>query len=325
VLAAEQGLHLAEVILPRQARELVSRLSPRGVIIVPDGALHQLPFEALLLSNQPRPRYLLDVFPPINYAPSVAILMNLQQRARQIHDTPPSVLTVGDPQYAQRVDVAQTRGVAKVSRAAFLGLGGDLAALPGTAAECRRVAKAFSSLPVTLLSGPDATEDNVRKHIGGRRFVHLAAHGLVDQQYDNCFGAIALTPPQARGNLAENDGFLELREIQTLPLSDCELAVLSACQTVVGPNRPQEAGSSLAQAFLIAGARRVICSHWNVDDASTSEMMGIFFEHVAGMLERGERIDYAAALRAAQETLRAKSDHASPYYWAPFVLVGPAT
>ncbi|HKD37521.1 MAG TPA: tetratricopeptide repeat protein, partial [Pirellulales bacterium] len=82
MLAAEQGTQLAEVILPREVRKRIEDRQPREITIVPDGGLHQLPFEALLLEAGDSPRYLLDVFPPITYAPSATILANLKSRVR---------------------------------------------------------------------------------------------------------------------------------------------------------------------------------------------------------------------------------------------------
>ncbi len=234
------------------------------------------------------------------------------------------MLTVGNPHYPEAAARPDSSAVAALSRAAYLELGGVLPPLPGTSRECARVAAAFPSANVTHLEFDDATESNVRRQIAGRRYVHLAAHGLVDQQHGNLFGAIALTPGPTAAASSDDDGFLSLHEIHALPLKGCELVALSACQTNVGPDRPLEAGTSLAQAFLAAGSRRVICSHWNVDDASTAELMGAFFEGVAKAEKGGEPVNYARLLQEARKTVRANPHWASPYYWAPFVLVGPA-
>src|SRR5262249_36739570 len=122
VMAADQGAALAEVLVPRSVRSLVEKRMPASVIIVPDGALHELPFEALLLESQP-PKYLLDVFPPISYAPSANILMNLIER--QTDDgANRSVLTVGNPKYIESATVLASnsqRSLAAASRAAYLG------------------------------------------------------------------------------------------------------------------------------------------------------------------------------------------------------------
>ena len=65
IQAGDQGTQLAEVLVPPAVRNAVYKRAPQSVIIVPDGALCELPFEALLLERQPKPKYLLDVFPPI--------------------------------------------------------------------------------------------------------------------------------------------------------------------------------------------------------------------------------------------------------------------
>jgi CHAT domain-containing protein len=155
--------------------------------------------------------------------------------------------------------------------------------------------------------------------------VHLAAHGLVDQQYQNLFGALALTPPENfQTATTENDGFLSLFEIYGLPLKNCELVVLSACQTNVGPDRPLEAGSTMARAFLAAGARRVVCSHWDVDDESTAELIGAFAASIGQSLRARQEPNYAIALADARKYVRNQPKWSSPYHWAPFVLIGPA-
>ena len=97
---------------------------------------------------------------------------------------------------------------------------------------------------------------------------------------------------------ADDDGFLSLHEIYPLPLQDCELAVLSACETNVGPQRPLEAGVTLASGFLAAGARRVVASHWSVDDQSTAELMSTFFAE-ATTPQQGVKVNYAKALQKA--------------------------
>src|SRR5262249_12142708 len=81
VPAADHRTPLAEVLVPRSVRNIVEHRGPQCVMIVPDGALDELPFESLLLESRPSPKYLFDVFPPIAYAPSANILVNLIDRA----------------------------------------------------------------------------------------------------------------------------------------------------------------------------------------------------------------------------------------------------
>src|SRR5205085_11593669 len=142
-------------------------------------------------------------------------------------------------------------------------------------------------------------------------------------RFGNLFGALALTPPPPGKETAEEDGFLSLHEIYALPLAKCDLAVLSACVTNVGPQRPLEGGVTLAGGFLAAGARRVVASHWSVDDRSTAELIEAFFKEVTAAGSRSRPVSYPEALWKARQQVRSRARWSSPFYWSPFVLVGP--
>jgi CHAT domain-containing protein len=131
-------------------------------------------------------------------------------------------------------------------------------------------------------------------------------------------GALALAP--GTGKEEDDDGLLNLSEIYELPLSHCELAVLSACQSNIGPTRKLEAGSTLTRAFLSAGAARVVSSLWLVDDASTAAMMDELAKSIAESLQAGSPPNYAEALQQARRRVRQSKEHEEwrrPHYWAP--------
>jgi CHAT domain-containing protein/tetratricopeptide (TPR) repeat protein len=303
---------LADVLLPPAARQRIKALAPENLIVVPDGALHKLPFEALLLRSDPRPSYVLDELPPLAYAPSVASLTLLAERrpaSRRLR----SLLTLADPAYPQAVKRGeQRRGAQPMAWGQFL-------PLPNTWKESKRIQRFFAKDEILALRGTAAAKKELKKALPGRQVVHIAAHGIADERFGNQFGALVLTPAPP-----ENDGFLALHEIYTLKLDSCELAVLSACVTNVGPQLPLEAGVTLAGGFLAAGAHRVVASHWGVDDESTAELMATFFQKVTADAKAGRPVAYARALQQARLKVRARTDWSSPYFWAPFVLVGPA-
>jgi len=93
--------------------------------------------------------------------------------------------------------------------------------------------------------------------------------------------------------------------------------VLSACRTALGPDVRGEGLVGLTRGFWYAGAPRVVASLWDVRDQATAELMRRFYR---GLLKDGLRP--AAALRAAQVSMRRQERWASPYYWAGFVLQG---
>jgi CHAT domain-containing protein len=315
---------LGEILLPADARNRIRALAPEIAIVVPDGALHKLPFEALLLPAKAGPAYVLDELPPLAYAPSVAILDRLTDPKPASPDSLRSLLTVANPAYptagtapprAERP--APSTGLAPTT------LWDKFPMLKHAGDESKRVSDCFDPTQVKALTGEQATKTALIVGLPGRRVVHIAAHGIADTSFDNHFGALVLTPPPPGKDASDDNGFLSLHEIYQLPLDQCELAILSACVTNVGPQPPLEAGVTLATGFLAAGARRVVASHWGVDDESTSELMAAFVQEVKAA-RPGEPGLFARALKQARLRVRSRAVWSAPYFWAPFVLVGPA-
>src|SRR5262249_1494043 len=148
----------ADVFMPTVLRERLRKLRPECVVIVPDGPLHKLPLEALVVEAGASPRYLLDELPPTVYAPSLAALVLLANRPAPGAHAPRSLLTVSNPAYRAR----------------------GLPLLPGTAEESRAVRRHFDPAAVTALEGERATRAAVVAALPGRRFIHLAAHCFSD-------------------------------------------------------------------------------------------------------------------------------------------------
>jgi CHAT domain-containing protein/tetratricopeptide (TPR) repeat protein len=320
---ARVGRVLADTLFPEALRKQLTSRAPATLIVVPDGALHHLPFEALVWESSPQVKFAIDALPPIAYVPSCRILDSLRSRDAVSGDVFGRLLTVGDPAYPPPDEAVEAQVSSSTAQDDSM-WGRPLERLPGSAAECREIQALFASRgePILLL-GADADERRVVGAVAGRGVVHFAVHGLVDERYDNLFGALALTPPSSPAGDSLFDGFLTYGEIVRMPLDSCELAVLSACETNVGPERPLEAASSLAQAFFAAGARHVVASHWNVSDESTRILMVAFLKAVARQQTDGVRIDHATALQAARRVVRADARWKTPRYWAPFIITGP--
>jgi CHAT domain-containing protein len=289
-----------------------------------------LPFESLVLperfgGSERKIRYVVDELPPIRYGPSLSVLAGILKRSVQTEANRARLLTVGNPAYppdARQNEIPSWQELLQQfpsqSRNPFL-------PLVHSEEECESVYASFDELPAAnriKLVETAATEAAVREHIGTSRFIHIAAHGCVDYRNDNLYGALVFAPGDAPSD-SQNDGLMQLREIYGLDLSRCELAVLSACQTYAGPERPLEAGTSMARAFLEQGARRVVCSQWSTDDQATTDFMKAFFNSIRSTRQAGRDVDYAQALHDAKRALRRDSKRGSlPKYWSPFVLVG---
>jgi CHAT domain-containing protein/tetratricopeptide (TPR) repeat protein len=310
---------LGDIFLPPGARKMIRDSGAELVIVIPDGPLHKLPLETLVLGTDKGPRYLLEELPPVVYAPSSGILAYLVDRPRT-DKGPLSLLTVGNPDYPQAEPGAKVATTSRGNTSFVIGFRGQLPLLAGSMHESQVVSKYFPDRAVAL-SGPAATEKAVVTAMRGKQVIHIAAHGFADDRFGNLFGALALTPP-AKVTSADDDGFLSLHEIYQLPLESCELAVLSACQTNVGPQQPLESGVTLANGFLAAGARRVVASHWSVDDLSTAQLMETFFQELTRTYDRDHTIAAAESLKAARMRVRNEPRWASPFYWGPFVVMG---
>ncbi len=329
-LAALWKLLVPEVLKKSLLAGQVVRL-----IIVPDGPLALLPFEALVVQPGEEPKYFLDICPPITYSPSASVLANLEGRpAKGVGREP--VLTVGDPAYSGGEPALAV--AANESKTRFGAGGGRLSRLPFTAREVDWVVKGLeeNKMKATPLLGAKATEAAVRAAVAGRTWVHLACHGLSDPAHGNFYGALALTPGPKAATNPEDDGFLTLTEIYRLNLSSCEVAVLSACNTNFGPQQKGEGTWAVSRGFLVAGARRVVASNWLVDDESAASLISLFLTESTkprpvqppanppkGPVQKFTRALPATCLLKAKRWVRQQEAWKSPYYWASFVQIGP--
>ena len=99
-----------------------------------------------------------------------------------------------------------------------------------------------------------------------------------------------------------------------------DLVVLSACQSAQGRIYRSEGIVGLTRAFMYAGAPRVLCSLWKVDDEATQALMIKFYE--LWHPKTGEGLGAAEALKKAQEHVRSRPKWKHPYYWGAWVLWG---
>ena len=109
------------------------------------------------------------------------------------------------------------------------------------------------------------------------------------------------------------DGILTSKEIATLDLSNCKLAILSACETGLGAQLSNDGIFGLQRGLKLAGVNNIITSLWSVPDKSTREL----FEYFYSNLINGFSIENS--LRLARKELRKK--YTSPYYWGAFTLI----
>ncbi len=254
------------------------------LIIVPDGVLWDLPFQALQSSDR---RYLIERT-AISYAPSITVLREMLQLHRGTR-APRALLALGDP-----------------------GAGGEHA-LPETEREVRRLAQIYDTSSRVYV-GSEAREDRWKAEAPDYRVLHLATHGVLDNT-SPLYSHLLLAPPDGAH---QEDGMLEAWEIMNVPLR-ADLVILSACETARGRVAAGEGMLGLMWAVFVAGSPATLVSQWRVDSTSSTALMIAFHQQ---WNTEGGRVSKARALQAASIGILQTSGFSHPFYWAGFILAG---
>jgi CHAT domain-containing protein len=307
-----EGRQLYNAIFKPLETELASS---RKLIIVPDGTLAYLPFEALPVASEggrmtAAARYLLERF-SVSYAPSATALAAIKANRKERASQAKSLIAFGDPVYDPRQSEEDKSAALNLPSRDERGF--SFKRLPHTRTEVNDIASLFRKSAQQIYLGQEAREQNVKQAILAQyRYVHFAAHGLIDEQRPQRSGIVLST-----GGDEKEDGVLQMSEVVRLKLN-ADLVTLSACSTGLGKLINGEGIIGLTRSFFYAGASSVVISLWNVNDLATAELMKAFYQN----LNRGAAKD--EALRQAKLALMKSPNRAwkHPYFWASFVLMG---
>ena len=308
-----QASHRLFMTILEPAKEFLRR--GKTLIIIPDGILHYLPFEALV-SELPEDgeslayhslQYLVNSH-PIVYGHSASVMSKLSLN-RGLREFPEgkTFVAFGDPVFGKETKtldgILSTRGGSRAG----------LSRLPHSGDEVRRIAELFGEEAAGVYIREDATEANVKEegNLEDVRYVHFATHGIINEKQPD-FSGLVMT----QNENPDQDGFLEAAEIFNLKLN-ADLVTLSACESGLGRMIRGEGLVGLTRAFMYAGTPTVLVSLWSVYDRSTSELMVAFYDKLVN-----DKHNKAEALRAAQLSMIDGEVFSHPFYWAPFVLVG---
>jgi tetratricopeptide (TPR) repeat protein len=268
------------------------------LIVVADGPLNRLPFDALRLADG---RFVVQRF-AVSMTPSLAVAADLRAKSR-----PPvseaRILALGDPRFANEVSLGGG-SAAEIYREAFSTNGG-LPRLRGSATEAKLVA-GFARRSELRLRERASESYLKRAPLDSFDVVHLATHALVDER---SIARTALAVADGDGD----DGFIGPGELAALRL-DARLVVLSACRTARGVSVRGEGVQGLTAPLLAAGARAVLATQWRIRDTDAVQFVDDFY----GALARGNTVGDAA--RAAK--LAAIARGAPTATWAAFSVVG---
>jgi CHAT domain-containing protein/tetratricopeptide (TPR) repeat protein len=278
---------LYEMLVAPAAEELKGATD---LVIVPDGLLHTLPFQALLDGDG---KHLIERY-GVSYAPSVTALREMMK--------------LSDGRRSARRALSSASGMLAMGVSTFGDTGRRRAQnLPWAGEQVQEVAALFGTKGYTDAS---STEARAKLLMTRMRFVHFVTHGEVNQE-SPMFSTVVLK--KSRGE----DGLLYAREIAGLHLR-AELVTLAACETALGQETQGEGLLGLSWALFVAGVPSSVLTQWQVQDTSTNRLMLAFYRRLK---ETGFK-DKAGALRYAQKSLIESKEFAHPYYWAPVILTG---
>jgi CHAT domain-containing protein/tetratricopeptide (TPR) repeat protein len=335
-------------------------LKDRHLLIVPSGALTQLPFQVLITQKPSTTEDGPELFRraawlvkshALTVLPSVFSLRALRQMAKASHGDRP-LIGFGDPlldgpdaSYAEWANSARSRqscakapalrlAAASVERRGVLPLHLDSGVadvtqiraqvpLPETADELCAVADALGARGDEIRLGERATEAEIKR---------LNAAGELAKYRVIHFATHAALAGQVSSN--SEPGLLLTPPSTATALDDGYLSaseiaalnldadwiILSACNTAAGGAQGAEAFSGLARAFFYAGSRALLVSHWAVDSDATIKLITKTLSAMAD----DKSIGRSEALRRSMLALieNGEPQQAHPAIWAPFVVVG---
>jgi CHAT domain-containing protein/tetratricopeptide (TPR) repeat protein len=332
----------------------------KHLLIVPSGALTQLPFQ-VLMTERPDPAMggtealrraaWLVRSHGLTVLPSVSALKALRELAKESHASR-TLIGFGNPlldgpdaRYQALATTArskascpelakervaaltgQGRGVLPLSLRSGLADAGEIRSqmpLPETADELCAVARDLGASDKDVWLGNRATETEIKR---------LSEAGELAKYHTIHFATHGALAGQVAGNTepgliltppttaTERDDGY-LSASEIAQLKlDADWVILSACNTAAGGAEGAEALSGLARAFFYAGARALLVSHWAVASDATVKLI----TGAVGRMASDKSIGRAEAMRQSMLTLvdNGETYEAHPAFWAPFIVVG---
>ncbi|HKB07032.1 MAG TPA: CHAT domain-containing tetratricopeptide repeat protein [Candidatus Polarisedimenticolia bacterium] len=324
--------------------------SAERVLVVPDGALNLVNLATLPVGQE---KYQVESGPTFHYLSAERDLLALAE-------APPrsgrGALILGGPDFDARPETLQAPSDASLNRGPAASCAGFRAMhfdpLPASTREVEEIrtvivkqgaTSGLAASDVLELTEAKASESAFKSLAPGRRILHLATHAfLLENDCASSLGPASRPSPPAgttgdrplllsglavaganrRGDVAvgAEDGILTAEEIATLDLSGVQWAVLSACESGLGPIQTGEGMLGLRRAFAVAGARTLITSLWKVDDESTTEWMRHLYEGRLSGMTTAESVRHASLvmLRARRRAGRSTN----PFFWGAFAAAG---
>ncbi len=333
---------------------LLERLRGKRIVILPDGVLHYLPFEMLLLET-----------PKVAGAPLDLQTHRLGSPKRHFEVCadllPFYMLNLGTVSVAQSASVwrmlqSQPAGAAEVLALGVYNLNyktdlklspahkraqellisyGDLAQTKSVAQVLKAMERANTTQLALSAWNDDQTpwpaerqsnEANFKRLLSQHaiRYILFAGHGVFNDKYPQFSGLVfnlAAPTGSATAEDAAQDGFFGLSDIFDLRMPHTELIFLAACQGGLGLISRGEGVNALTRALMYRGSPSVIASLWSVDVQATMSLVEAFFAGLSAQPD-ADKAELLAAAKRTVATSASNPQFVHPYCWAAFVLLG---
>ena len=313
------------------------------LIIIPDKFLYYLPFETLCegdVSNDFTKNNYLIKSHDIIYHYSASLYNRYSGNAKNeapisftgfapVFDSENTPTNIQDNLYASISDTSLENS-GEVLRAISVN-GKTYNELPYSEKEVNEIVNMFKKMnyPARGFLHKDASENTFKQEVAGAKFIHLASHGIINENNPQLSGIIFSPSGNASETLTESseinppedidvlnsEGILFAGEMYDLELH-ADLVVLSACETGLGKVINGEGVMSMTRGFIYSGTPNILFSLWKIDDKRTCDLMIDFYKN----LLQGNT--YSESLRKAKLAFINHGETAFPKYWSGFTLVG---
>lgn len=275
----------------------------RRLIIIPDGPLFALPFQALQDDDG---TYLVERF-AIAYVPSLTTLWVLNSQSR----APRFVLASSQGQKRSLPLKGQENNQWFWTGLAVSKFEGNLEPLPFASEEVKSIASLLNKhkLLARVFIGNEATKGAASNALKKSKWVHFATHAILEPDRP-LYSRLILKADQ------KHDGALRAFEVLDSGQVASEMVVLSACETGLGKVLRGEGLMGLVWVFAALGTKTLVVSQWQVNDLSAAQLMKAYYRHLLKGLPPAE------ALQKAQVELLNRSPFNHPYFWATFMVWG---
>jgi CHAT domain-containing protein len=259
---------------------IADKITPgKQLVIIPDGALHRLPFGALVTDDE----YFFDERFVWSKAPSLSILSETLEWQKEVVQT---------------------------ENSRFLMVAGDL---PSTKAQKKFVNHLFRN--ATILEEEQANYLTLKEHLSdGQEIVYLSVHAVADVRHPMNSYIELYEENATNGNLQSLKVYA--RQLLELDFSRTWLVVLNACETSSGKILGGEGVLNMVRIFSLSRVPVVVASLWKNDDRRSGQIISKFFEALVKG-RRPAKALHQAKKHGIQE-LKKDHDYALPYFWAVF-------